>query len=188
MNAIKDQYDRIAEKIYGQLTQEFRYTVHKGQTIAEQHENLAYKLSQLPDHEVKLWSSVVDELCRQDYQTAPLPKEIIKSIKAKAREITPSMNVNPRAIFKQEKDYARIWEASDDQQKKNFFIDHAFNVVPSFVKYWFRKYHKEHRGWTNHEASMMINYWAMPYKGADHGAMSAKQNEVIEYFRDRVDG
>jgi hypothetical protein len=61
-----------------------------------------------------------------------------------------------------QKDYAQMWMNADDKGKYRFFVDHPFIDVPGYVQVWFKNYNKQHRGWTNQESQMMINFHAQP--------------------------
>ena len=76
--------------------------------------------------------------------------------------------------------------AADDKAKFTFFTDHKFSDVPSYVRYWFMKYNKKHRGFTAYESTMLIKYWALPFSHANEGAMINKQREIRKYFQERV--
>ncbi len=60
------------------------------------------------------------------------------------------------------KDYAQMWMNADDKGKYRFFFDHPKSEVPGYVQVWFKNYNKQHRGWTNQESQMMINFHCQP--------------------------
>ena len=186
----KINHQEVAQNIYETLKNEFPFLAHKGQNIEALISTLKNKLVSLPDREVMLWGLAVDEVSKVGGDNAPLPKQIITAIKAKARELQPAFDaITPRAVMSQQMtNYESIWRNADDQQKRNFFIDHKFSDVPPYIRYWFMKHNKEHRGWTAHESSMMVKYWALPFHHARQEAITKNQNEIKKYFRDRKDG
>lgn len=186
----KINHQEVAQNIYDTFKNEFPFLAHKGQRIEDLISTLKNKLVSLPDREVMLWGLAVDDMSRVGGDNAPLPKQIISAIKAKARELQPAIDaVSPRAVMSQQMtNYESIWRNADDQQKRNFFIDHKFSDVPPYIRYWFMKYNKEHNGWTAHESSMMVKYWALPFHHARQEAVTKNQNEIKKYFRDRKDG
>ena len=186
----KINHQEVAQNIYETLKNEFPFLAHKGQNIEALISTLKNKLVSLPDREVMLWGLAVDEVSKVGGDNAPLPKQIITAIKAKARELQPAIDaITPRAVMSQQMtNYESIWRNADDQQKRNFFIDHKFTDVPPYIRYWFMKHNKEHRGWTAHESSMMVKYWALPFHHARQEAVTKNQNEIKKYFRDRKDG
>jgi len=186
----KINHQSISQDIYDTFKNEFPFLAHKGQNIDVLISTLANKLMALPDREVLLWGMVVTEMSLVRKDNAPLPKEIIAAIKQKARELKPAFDsVSPRAVLQvQETNYEHLWRNATDKQKHDFFIDHRFTDVPPFIRYWFMKHNKEHRGWTAHESSMMIKFWALPFHLARQEAMTKQQNEIRQYFRERTNG
>tara|TARA_B100000768_G_C11239999_1_gene359055 strand:- start:546 stop:1124 length:579 start_codon:yes stop_codon:yes gene_type:complete len=186
----KINHQEVSEEIYRTLTHEFPFIAHKGMSKDVLITTLTNKLIALPDREVLLWGLAVEEISKSNKENAPLPKEIIQAIKAKARELKPAMDaVSPRAVMeRQGTDYESLWRNGTDKQKHDFFIDHKFSHVPPYIRYWFMKHNRDHRGWSTHESSMMVKYWALPFQHARHEAVTKKQNEIQQYFRDRKDG
>lgn len=180
-------HQQIAQNIYNHMRHEYPFLVHKGMTLDIAITTLKNKLMALTDHELYFWGEAVDELAKENQETAPLPKQIVAAIRRKAKENKPIID---RSITKEVEeedqiDYEHLWKHANDQEKKVFFITHKFVDVPSYVRYWFIKYHKEYSGWTNYECNMMIKYWALPFYGAGTGAMIDKHKEIKQYFRSR---
>ena len=182
----KANHQEIAENIYKHMRHEYPFLTHKGMDLDSAITTLKDKLMSLHDHEIKWWGEAIDELAKENQETAPLPKHILAAIRRKAKEMQPILDrINPKNDIQENQiDYEHIWNHSNDQEKKDFFITHKFVDVPSYIRYWFTKYHKEHTGWTNYECNMMIKYWAVPFYGADIGAMINKHKQIKKHFRE----
>lgn len=95
------------------------------------------------------------------------------------------------------KDYAQMWMNADDKAKYRFFFDHPKSEVPGYVQVWFKNYNKKHRGWTNQESQMMINFHCQPQwldiSESEQDARREKiermkddhQKNIINYFMNR---
>tara|TARA_R110002012_G_scaffold108252_2_gene250806 strand:+ start:1299 stop:1880 length:582 start_codon:yes stop_codon:yes gene_type:complete len=95
------------------------------------------------------------------------------------------------------KDYAQMWMNADDKAKYRFFFDHPKSEVPGYVQVWFKNYNKQHRGWTNQESQMMINFHCQPQwldiSESEQDARREKiermkddhQKNIINYFMNR---
>jgi len=177
----------IAEEIYEYLRYEYKFITHKGMEVQKCILTLSKKLQRLPDFAVLSWGSALDEVAKLKSDNAPTPVEIIKAIEAKAKtyKTVVAKNMPEQAEVNNELNYEHLWKSANDKQKFKFFIDHKFNEVPAYVRYWFIKYNREHRGWSPHESSMMISYWKLPFANAHSGAMAKHQYEVLEYFKER---
>ena len=180
---------QIAEEIYDYLKHEYKFLVHKHQNLNEAKTTLANKLLRLEDFEVKCWFKAIEGIGMQQSDNAPTPKEMIHAIKATAKEMAVVVN-NHRGIDQVDHtiDYEALWKAADDKAKFTFFTDHKFSDVPSYVRYWFMKYNKKHRGFSAYESTMLIKYWALPFSHANEGAMINKQREIRHYFENRKNG
>ena len=180
---------QIAEEIYDYLKHEYKFLVHTHQNLNEAKITLATKLLRLEDFEVKCWFKAIEGIGMQKSNFAPTPKEMIHAIKATAKEMAVVVN-NHRSIDHVDHtiDYEALWKAADDKAKFTFFTDHKFSDVPSYVRYWFMKYNKKHRGFSAYESTMLIKYWALPFSHANEGAMINKQREIRHYFENRKNG
>ena len=180
-------HQQIAQNIYNHMRHEYPFLVHKGMTLDIAITTLKNKLMALTDHELYFWGEAVDELAKENQETAPLPKQIVAAIRRKAKEMKPIIDrsVSKEVKEKDQIDYDHLWKYSSEQEKRDFFITLKFNVVPSSVRIEFTKHHKQQYGWTNYECNMMIKYWALPFYGADIGAMINKHKEIKQYFRSR---
>ena len=182
----KANHQQIAQNIYNHMRHEYPFLVHKGMSVDVAISTLKNKLMSLTDMELYWWGSAIDELAKENQETAPLPKQIVSAIRRKAKEMQPIVDRTiPKEVLEENRiDYDNLWKHANEQEKKDFFITHKFVVVPSYIRYWFTKYHKEHTGWSNHDCNMMIKYWALPFYGADIGAMINKHKEIKKHFRE----
>ena len=177
----------IAEEIYEYLQHEYKFLVHKHQNLNEAKTTLANKLLRLEDFEVKCWFKAIEGIGMQNSNFAPTPKEMIHAIKATAKEFRPVIkNHKQRNSTDHTINYEALWKAADDKAKFTFFTDHKFCDVPPYIRYWFMKYNKKHRGFSAYESTMLIKYWALPFSHANEGAMINKQREIRKYFEERV--
>ncbi len=176
----------VADEIYEYLRYEYKFLTHKGMTVDKCKLTLAKKLKRLTSLEILCWSNALDEIAKLESDNAPTPNEIIKAIVYQAKKLRPiAEKQNPKIEEKQDLDYVFLWNSADDRGKYRFFIDHKFSDVPPFIRYWFTKYNKKHRGWTPQESNKMIRFWKSPFMGAHEGAMITYQNEIIKYFEER---
>ncbi len=182
----KANHQQIAQNIYNHMRHEYPFLVHKGMSVDVAISTLKNKLMALTDIELYWWGAAIDELAKENQETAPLPKQIVSAIRRKAKEMQPIVDRSiPKEVLEENRiDYDHLWKHTTDQEKKDFFITHKFNVVPSSVRLEFTKYHKQHNGWSNHDCNMMIKYWALPFYGADIGAMINKHKEIKKHFRE----
>lgn len=182
----KANHQQIAQNIYNHMRHEYPFLVHKGMSVDVAISTLKNKLMALTDIELYWWGAAIDELAKENQETAPLPKQIVSAIRRKAKEMQPIVDRSiPKEVLEENRiDYDYLWKHATDQEKKDFFITHKFNVVPSSVRLEFTKYHKQHNGWSNHDCNMMIKYWALPFYGADIGAMINKHKEIKKHFRE----
>lgn len=182
----KANHQQIAQNIYNHMRHEYPFLVHKGMSVDVAISTLKNKLMALTDIELYWWGAAIDELAKENQETAPLPKQIVSAIRRKAKEMQPIVDRSiPKEVLEENRiDYDHLWKHTTDQEKKDFFITHKFNVVPSSVRLEFTKYHKQHNGWSNHDCNMMIKYWALPFYGADIGAMINKHKQIKKHFRE----
>ena len=182
----KANHQQIAQNIYNHMRHEYPFLVHKGMSVDVAISTLKNKLMALTDIELYWWGAAIDELAKENQETAPLPKQIVSAIRRKAKEMQPIVDRSiPKEVLEENRiDYDHLWKHATDQERKDFFITHKFNVVPSSVRLEFTKYHKQHNGWSNHDCNMMIKYWALPFYGADIGAMINKHKEIKKHFRE----
>ena len=182
----KANHQQIAQNIYNHMRHEYPFLVHKGMSVDVAISTLKNKLMSLTDMELYWWGAAIDELAKENQETAPLPKQIVSAIRRKAKEMQPIVDRTiPKEVSEENRiDYDNLWTHANEQEKKDFFITHKFNVVPSSVRLAFTKYHKQHNGWSNHDCNMMIKYWALPFYGADIGAMINKHKEIKKHFRE----
>lgn len=182
----KANHQQIAQNIYNHMRHEYPFLVHKGMSVDVAISTLKNKLMALTDIELYWWGAAIDELAKENQETAPLPKQIVSAIRRKAKEMQPIVDRSiPKEVLEENRiDYDHLWKQATDQERKDFFITHKFNVVPSSVRLEFTKYHKQHNGWSNHDCNMMIKYWALPFYGADIGAMINKHKEIKKHFRE----
>ena len=82
------------------------------------------------------------------------------------------------------KDYAQMWMNADDKAKYRFFFDHPKSEVPGYVQVWFKNYNKKHRGWTNQESQMMINFHCQPQWLDISESEQEARREKIERMKD----
>ena len=82
------------------------------------------------------------------------------------------------------KDYAQMWMNADDKAKYRFFFDHPKSEVPGYVQVWFKNYNKQHRGWTNQESQMMINFHCQPQWLDISESEQEARREKIERMKD----
>ena len=184
----KVDHKRVAEEIYEYLKNEYRFLVHKHMTLEGCKSTLTKKLKRLKDHQVDFWLMALREIGMEKSDNAPTPTEIIAAILAKSKEFKPVIDNHHaiEAIVDDVINYEALWKAADDKAKFTFFTDHKFSDVPSYVRYWFMKYNKKHRGFSAYESTMLIKYWALPFSHANEGAMINKQREIRKYFEERV--
>ena len=179
----------IADEIYEYLRYEYKFLTHKGMTLEKCKSTLANKLKRLSHFEVINWNKALDDIAQTKSDNAPTPVEIIYAIKAAAKALRPvAEGVRPKVDKPVEVDYVALWHGANDEGKRQFFCDHRFNAVPPFIRYWFIKHHIAKCGYTAHECSMLIKYWALPFAHANAGAVINNQKQIDEYFRGRNDG
>jgi hypothetical protein len=183
----KANHQQIAQNIYQHMRHEYPFLVHKGMSVDVAISTLTNKLLSLTDLELYWWGEAVDDLAKENHETAPLPKQIVAAIRRKAKEMQPIVSqINSNNVVTENLiDYEQLWKNANEQEKKDFFITHKFIDVPSYVRYWFIKHHKDHNGWTAYDCNLMIKYWALPFYGADTGAMINKHKEIKKHFRER---
>ena len=177
----------VAKEIYDYMRYEYKFLTHKGMEVHKCISTLNKKLQRLPDFAVQSWGAALDEIAKSKSDNAPTPAEIIKAIEVKAKtfKMVVADNKPAQSTVNDEIDYAALWNSADDKAKFRFFIDHKFNDVPPYVRYWFIKYNREHRGWSSHESGMMIGYWKLPFTNAHEGAVIKNQGEIRKYFEER---
>ena len=186
----KPNYFNVATEIYAYMRYEYKFLIHKGMEVDKCILTLSKKLQRLKDHEVFLWPQALSEIAKTHSDNAPTPVEIIRAIERESKHVDSAISEHPdiaqEVVEKVYVDYGALWNSADDKGKFRFFIDHKFNEVPPYVRYWFIKYNKKYRGWTAHESNMMIGFWKTPFVGARSGAMYNYQMEILTYFRERT--
>ena len=186
----KVDHSRVSQEIYDYLSHEYKFLVHKHMTVEGCKKTLTNKLKRLKDYQIDFWLLALREIGMSKSDNAPTPSEIIAAILAKSIEFKPVID-NHRSIediVEDVIDYEALWKNADHQQKYSFFIDHKFHKVAPYIRHWFVKYNKEHRGWSAHESNMMIKYWALPFTHANEGAVVNNQKQITQYFRNRDHG
>ena len=179
----------IADEIYEYLRYEYKFLTHKGMTLEKCKSTLANKLKRLSSFEVMNWNKALDEIAKTKSDNAPTPVEIIYAIKAAAKALRPvAQRLSPAIADRDNTDYEALWKQADNEAKWRFFIDHKFNAVPPYIRYWFIKHHMATLGYTAYECTMLIKYWAIPFNNANAGAVINNQREITEYFRARDNG
>jgi len=186
----KPNHFDVATEIYEYMRYEYKFVCHKGMDLDKCISTLTKKLQRLKDHEVYLWGQALVEIAKTHSDNAPTPVEIIRAIQRESKHFDSALSERPdiaqKVVEKVYVDYEALWRSADDKQKFRFFIDHKFCDVPPFVRYWFIKYNRQHRGWTAHESNMMIGFWKTPFTAAHSGALAKQQYEILDYFKGRT--
>tara|TARA_R100001480_G_scaffold148274_1_gene147546 strand:- start:40 stop:621 length:582 start_codon:yes stop_codon:yes gene_type:complete len=186
----KPNYLDVATEIYAYMRYEYKFLCHKGMELDKCILTLSKKLQRLKDHEVILWSQALSEIAKAHSDRAPTPVEIIRAIQRESKHLDSAISERPDIPQGIEEkpfvDYEELWRSADDKEKFKFFIDHKFCDVPPYIRYWFVKYNREHRGWTAHESNMMVSFWKTPFIAAHSGALAKHQYQILDYFKERT--
>lgn len=135
------------------------------------------KIEQLSEDNIKkaldLWCDINDK------GYAPTIDQFVTCIQKVDFENRPTLEQSQRI------NAMAHWLNADDKAKYRFFIDYPYQQVAPVVRWLFHEYNISHRGWTMAESIKMMNYHALPFAGAGHGAMTNHQNDILQYFINR---
>ena len=118
----KANHQQIAQNIYNHMRHEYPFLVHKGMSVDVAISTLKNKLMSLTDMELYWWGAAIDELAKENQETAPLPKQIVSAIRRKAKEMQPIVDRTiPKEVLEENRiDYDNLWTHADEQEKKDF--------------------------------------------------------------------